>query len=129
MNKAFLILALGGAAMLSSLAAKAEIVCTDGPNTVRISNDWKTATVSGPELEEPQVYGNLSELHGVLTAPGFAFYVRNAYGCWRDATVITAFRVFEGDDPNDAGYTGVRQFAVCGGGSTPDKICGFGHNQ
>lgn len=123
--KNIFILTLCGSVMLSALA-KADIVCSDGDNTVRISNDQSAAIVSGPGIDEPQVFTGLSELHGILTAPGFAFFVRNQYGCLRAATVITAFRVFEGDDPHDAGYVGVRHFARCSGGSTSDRVCGVG---
>jgi hypothetical protein len=108
----------------TSAFAKADIVCKDDNYTVVISEDRKTATLSGVGIDEPQSFAPLSELHGILTAPGFAFFVHNDYGCLRRAIVISSLRVFKGDSLDDSGYVGTAEFPLCSGGSTPDHICG-----
>jgi hypothetical protein len=115
--------------LLSLGTAKADVVCSGntafGVAKVVVSNQGDKVTVTGAGLENPQIFTNLTQKHGIITAPGLAVFFENEYGCLRDATIITAFSHDVGDDSGDAGYVDTMRVAVCSGGTTPDRICGL----
>lgn len=101
------------------------IVCsgttTYGPAKITISTLQRKAIVSGAYLSRPQVFKNLTQKYGIMTAPGLAVYFLNAYGCLRNATILTTFR---DSNSSDSGYVEVMKVGVCSGGRTSDDACG-----
>ncbi|AZZ35305.1 hypothetical protein CIK05_00305 [Bdellovibrio sp. qaytius] len=123
MKKIILTLGMTLAISTSAFAAK-NIVCEGESNStaekVRVEIADKKVTVTGGFLHTPHVFTQLTEVNGLITAPGLAVHYSDDYGCINDATIITETR-----EPFGAGYMEAIQIQHCRGGSTPDYVCGF----
>jgi hypothetical protein len=109
---------------INSYANTKSIVCegvtSSSGQTARVEIKGHTVIVSGGLLRKPHVFNSLTEVNGLITAPGLAIHMQNAYGCLRFATIISEFQ-----EPFGAGYMEVLNVPVCSGGSTPDDVCGI----
>lgn len=84
------------AALLAPFAAHANMVCEGkSPHSgisFRVEQTEREVIVTSDFLDRPHVFTNLTEVNGLVTAPGLALSVKNEYGCLRDATIITELR-------------------------------------